>query len=857
MGAVETVTERKRMDFGPILQNNFGEYYLPAINQEIFSQSGADTFYHRHFGETLQKKDALYLIVGTDSGRLLHWLLAQGLADGSRYLFIEYPELVDILREEADFPADLPNAVQVCAPDGWLEVAKELALQDYCYLGHVYRIKSLAVLDGFFEEYFTTWKTFEEQISQYQTTANRELGSRVFMIKGLENLAENRIPAERLIGLFPGKTAILLAGGPSLPESFPWVLANRDNLVVLAVSRIASQLARAGIQPDFFFAIDPHDIIFHQSKAMLACWQHTLLVNVYHLNPRLLSQWRGPSAYMGQLFPWESALNPARPLSFPGITVSHQALGMAIEMGFAQVVLSGFDLCFDKDGFTHTEGSEERKAGPFAAPLELWVETNGGWQAETRYDFLSAIPSLEQLAAFAVQRGCRVVNPAPGAARIAQVDHLPWETLVVTPLAGSVWERIQTAIPPETTADRMHHYETVVQELLRVRTAVQQVLRLTSEALDCNERFFGRKGRPPDFKFKLRMDAIEQELDEVHAHFALLVKRWGVADFLKLSRPDKEREWTDQEIEEAGRRYYQIYRESAVALTRLLDEIRQRLRARMEEEKAHPAIKILVSQWKKDNQPGRLQVFLDRRGQEMADFPEGVQKTWQGLLADHQHILAETETDYKAYLFQNMATPQAIRSRVINLFRQKDGARLLAFAQGLEKSAAEAVEAGDRTELATTHKEQYVWLIQGMVAELEGDPARSARWLEKITSPLLTTDALQRLLTIALTQGDLSAALPIAKRLSEWSPVHIPHYGDVLRLLGRREEAVAVYSGFVKIVKNDWVTLLKLGKLHNESSNPAAARQRFEQILHVDPDNKAALLFLQQLSSTEPARDQP
>ncbi|MEO5352808.1 MAG: DUF115 domain-containing protein [Magnetococcus sp. XQGC-1] len=836
------------MDFGPILQNSFGEYYLPAINQEIFSRSGADSFYRGHFDNSLQNKETLYLIVGTDGGRLLHWLLNSGLAEGSRYLFIEYPELVEYLREGADFPRELPDAVSLCTPDDWLAVAEERALRDYCYLGQVQRVRSLAVLDGYFEPYFLTWKTFEERISQYQTEVGREIGSRIFMVKGLENLAENILPAEHLLGLFAGKTAVLLAGGPSLRESFAWVRANREHLVVLAVSRVASQLDRAGIRADFFFAIDPHDIIFHQSKAMLAFWQQTVLVNVYHLNPRLLGQWRGRSLYMGPLFPWETPLNPARPLSFPGITVSHQALGMAIEMGFSQVILSGFDLCFDKDGFTHTEGSEERKAGPFTAPLDLWVETNGGWQAETRYDFLSAIPSLELLAQFAVNRGCRLINPAAGAARIDQVEHLPWESLQVVPLSTPVWETLQAGIPAETVENRLRHYDQVLQELQRVRTAVQQVARLATEAIECNDRLFGRKGRPPDFKYKLRMDAIEQELDEEHRTFSLLVKRWGVGEFLRLSRPDKEREWSDREIEEAGRRYYEIYRDSASALIRLLDDIRQRLRSRMEEKKANPNLKTLVSQWQKDNQPGRLYLFLDAREQTIDAFPEGVRPLLQGLQAAYQTALEETETDYQAHLFRSMATPQMVRSKVLTLFRQKDAARLQAYAQGLEKSADEASGAAGRAAFVTAHKEQYILLIQGFLAELAEDWPQAADCFKRVTSPFLITDALQRLLTMTLLRGELVEALPIARQLAEHSPLYVPHYGDVLRLTGRGEEAIQVYEEYGKLVKNDWVTRIKLGKLYGEMGNQEAAKRVFAAILEVDPTNKAALMFLQELA---------
>lgn len=887
--------ETSKMAFGPILQNKFGEYYLPTINQEIFSMSGADSFYRRHFDKSLQTEDALYLIIGTDSGRLVNWVITCGLAEGSRYLFVEYPDLVEQLQNAADLPQELPENMRICAPEAWLVQAEELALKDYCYLGNVLPVKSLAVVDAFFEGYLSVWNDFEEKIGQYQMMVGQEVGSHIFMIKGLENLAENRSSARCLINLFEDKTAILLAGGPSLKESYAWVKENRQNLVVLAVSRIAVQLEREGIVPDFFFAIDPHDIIFHQSKGMLAFWQNTLLVNVYHLNPRLLSQWRGKNVYMGTLFPWKTEMNklpkpavadavasqdkalqdavsqdavsqgaasknnanvPVKTtlqrnptLSFPGITVGHQALGMAIEMGFSQIILSGLDLCFDKEGFTHTEGSEERKVGPFTAPSALWVETNGGWEAETRYDFLNAIPSLEVLAKFALNQGCRLVNPAKGAVAIKNVDHAPWERLEVTPLSKPAREIIQAAIPEETSPSRKQHYDEVMTELLRVRADVQKVARLTVEAVDCNDRFFGRKGHPPDFKFKKRMDEIEKILDEEYNEISLLVKRWGVRQFLKLSRPDKKKEWTDEEIENAGKRYYEIYRASAGDLIRLLDDIRQRVRARMEEEKTKPTIKTLISQWQKEDTPGRLQVFLDRQGRRIEDFPEKIATLLHALADDFQKTLDETETNYKKHCFQSLATPQAIRFKVLSLFKQKDKDRLRAFADGLEKTAPEPVShaAGEAPKPTTTNKAQYGLLIKGFLAELEDDPERAMRCFRQITSPVLMTDAILRLLTITLTQGDLLSALPIAKRLSSRSPMHIPYYGDLLRMTGQKEGAIGIYSDYIKLAKNDFVTMLKLGKLHSELGHLAEARQVFEKILQEDSHNKAAALFLEQL----------
>lgn len=827
---METVS----IDFGPILHNKFGEYYLPTINREIFSQVGADSFYRRHFGDSLGEEDSLYIIVGTDSGRLVHWIISNGWMEGSRYLFIEYPDLLNRLQTETDLPDEMPENVRICDLKDWVSQAESLALKDYFYLDNVRVIKSLAVVDVFFEGYQEVWNDFEEQFGQYRLSVNQEIGSQVFMVKGLENLAENRFPATCLQTIFEGKTAVLLAGGPSLKESYAWVRKHRKNLAVLALARIADQLKKEDIIPDFFFAIDPHDVIFHQSKGMLSFWKEALLVNVYHLNPKLLSQWRGRSVYMGSLFSWEAEMNQPG-ITFPGITVGHQALGMAIEMGFSQVVVSGFDLCFSKEGFTHAEGSTEREVGPYTAASELMVETNGGWMAETRYDFFNSIPSFAYLAKVGKDRGCQIINPAPGAVKIEEVDHLSWESLMVESMSQPAWDTIVSALPEDTRETRQQHNEGVLKELNRMREEVRKVMRLVTEAIECNDKLFGRKGRPPDYKFKKRMDIIEKILDEEYSVTSKLVKRWGVGAFLKLSRPDKKKEWTDKEIEEAGRRYYEIYRENAVGLTKLLDEMRQRLRARMEEDKPKPNFNVLISQWTKDNVPGRLYPFLDRQGRKPSDFIDKIKDQLSKLEEQYQAVINETITDYTAFCVNDLATPQAVRAKVLSLFKQKQKQRLKDLGEGLRQGSSEL-------------KDQYGFLIKGLLFELDNDPPQALRAFRQITSPLFITDALQRIFSITLQEGDIFSAVAISKRLSERSPLHIPYYGDLLRMTGEKESAIKIYTDYAKLVKNDLVTLLKLGKLHKELGRLQEARTVFEDILKVDPDNKAARLFLAEFS---------
>ncbi|MBF0428960.1 MAG: DUF115 domain-containing protein [Magnetococcales bacterium] len=618
-----------------------------------------------------------------------------------------------------------------------------------------------------------------------------------------------------------------------MPESFGWLRQHRESLVILAVARVADSLRREGIVPDFVFAIDPHDVIFHQSKGMLSLWQDTVLVNMFHLNPSLLSQWQGQSLFMGALFPWESALNSIC-IQYPGITVGHQALGVAIDMGFSQVVMAGFDLCFSREGFTHVVGSVEQEIGPFVARSDLMVETNGGWMAETKYDFLNAIPSLAILAEYASERNCHLVNPAAGAAKIAGVNHRPWEEVVPEKMEKPAKEVITSLLPQETEETRLAHYRAVETELVTMRKQVAKVKELAIEGIACNDGLFGRKGKPPQFKFKKRMDEIEETLDGTLLPVSRLVKKWGLGGMLKLGRPDKEREWSDAEIEQAGRKYYEIYRDNAVSLIKILDEVRQRIASRQEEEKPRPNYRSLLAQWKKDGQPGRSRVFLHRRQIAIEDLPPAIGAGFEALLLSFQALLDQKDNDYKRYLLSIQSSPMDVRAKASAMFRNKDQERLRQFCKGLEQSSLE-------------ERHEYCHLVRGYLAELEQQPEVAIRHYRQVTHTVLLTESLQRIFTVALQDHDLLTALAVSKRLAQYSYLHIPFHAELLRISGEKESAVSIFEDYLKVVQKDFVTMMKLGRLYLELGRIEDARNIFARILVEDPDNKAAQTFLSDL----------
>nr|CRH05136.1 Conserved protein of unknown function [Candidatus Magnetococcus massalia] len=823
------------VDLGHIITNAFGEHTLSGVNGEAFSRLGSTAFYKQTFAEESWAADQLSLIVGTDCGLMPKFLLEQELADGARYLFIELPDVLERLKAENLLPKEIPGRLQYVTYDQWIETAKgNFQIIDFFYLNSVRQQRSIAAMDNLHPGYLELWTLMTNEMQQLRTQVVMETGNQIFMQRCLENIAENRHPANLLKGAFKGQTAILLAGGPSLPAAFPYIMENRDKLIVMAVSRIAKNLISTGITPDIIFSIDPHEIAFFASREMLDLPPETLFINMYHVQPRLLGQWRGRSLYMGSRLPWKSDLNPEQPI-YPGITVSHQALGTAIDMGFEQILLSGVDLCFSREGLTHAKGELESKLGPFMDETLYQVETNCGWKAETRNDFFSAIPGLAMLAQLAQERGLKVINPAPDAVKIEHIEHRSWEEVTLTPLPQPFLQTLEQVLPLDDRASRLADYKVIAKEISAARNEVQKILKLADEALACNLRLFGRKGKKgPDYSAKVRMDEIEKILDEKHADFSKFVKRWGIGLFLKLTRTDKERDWTDEEVEETGRGYYEAYRECAKQVIKMLNETLRRIQSRVDEERPKHNFKPLIKQWLEDKQPGRLEVLLQHAGMRREDVHEKVRPQFAPLDAGFTEQQTTTDSVHTKTI-NSYSAPTLARNRLRSLFQAKNLEMLKRFLEAVQNSINE-------------ERDHYIALCEGMIAELEERFDEAKACYSRVSHKQLIEEARSRHVSLLLSAGDIENSLPLLEALAALNPSRFPHYAQMLGLTGRTDASVEAFEFYLKMAPKDLGTRFKYAEMLKNAQRTEASKAQFEEILKLDEAYQPALNGLQELA---------
>lgn len=818
-------------DLSDVVCNAYGEHCLFAINRNVFQGIDASTVFRSYFEESLCKENTFYLIAGTDSGLLYQYIKVQGVPKGSRYLFVELPEVL----ERLVITDDQPDTLAVTTPEYWKQYAiTSMDLPGYGIQDRMVLVRSLGVVHGHYSPYLPFCSKLKEEFDSLRRTYRVGLNNRPFLRRQIENLTENQTPALCLKDAFRGHTAVILAGGPSLDQLLPWVREHRDELLVIAVSRISDSLIQAGVQPDVCISVDPYDINFVVSKEMLEFQDDTLLVNEFHLSANLLSSWGGKKVYLGKRYPWPSPLQPENMRPSIGATVTNSAVAFAVDTGVAQIILGGVDFCFSQSGHTHANGSAEHALGPRPMLGDKRVETNSGAIADSLHSFLNSAHSVELQAQQAAERGCRVINPAPGAMRLANVEHLPLESIQIEPMSTPVKNVIAAKVPPDTADRRIDHYQEVLGEVDRVLEELRAIKTLSLQALDHNRRFFDEHKRGNGSHNHAKLESIEKRFKTRYADTVNFIKQFGLERFIPVLGQDNQ----DKEgMEESGRLYFQALMDVSTALTDHLGQARVRILSRLEEEKPNPDIHRLLKQWRQDHHPGRAILWAKRRADYVNGLPQDQQQALREFQESFDDTLAELTQLYRKGI-EKEGRLDGMHARAREYFRCRDEEGLLGLQASLEQNRDQQ------------QAQLFLPLVQGYLAELHNDAKTARAAYRKLTGGPSQIDALMRLFELHVNDNDTASALEVLKTLSDISPVYTPMYAEMLRDTGEIQQAVDVYTDYLLEHPDDLSSVMKLGKIYHQHGAMDGVQWAMNYILDKDPNNHAAKAMLASSAQT-------
>lgn len=829
---MDTLTDSPEILAEDFVENGFGDRYLYSINRDSFNKIGSAGVFEGYFSGGLFRKHTLYVVIGTDSGMLIRHILNMGVPEGSRYLFIELAHVIERLENTGLFE-DMGEEI-ACVPYAqWQAAALKFKVAEYFYIQGAELLQSIAAREAILDEYVElSWK-IDEELTRHRWEVSASLGQEGFVSAILSNVAENIQSATPLRGAFAGRTAALLAGGPSLDESLPWILTNRERLVVLALYRISKRLQQVGLVPDFVFAVDPQEHSFDVGREMFDFPSSVIFIHANHVAPILLGQWHGQSLYLGNLIPWKSLLN-SESLPSHGPTVTNTALAVAQAMGFSRIILTGVDMCFSREGFSHAQGTLEHETGPRFDLSSMRVETNGGWYANTAPDYASALSTISWQAKQMAAAGIELINPSPNSARVPDVLHQPLQRLDISNESVNVVNIVRSRIVPLTDNDKRQHYRRVYRELSKALHHIKTIEELAMDALECNSCMYGEDGVITDVPAKRRMDQIEKELNHRHRMYSRLTKSIGIREFLRATRPFDAEEMDAERAKEAGEIYYSAYRNGARRLAAILESAMARLASRQSELDPDPHWTVVLKQWKEDKQYRRVSLWRLSHPDGWNILPPETRDAFDDLERIHQRAMCEQGGSFQKRLEQR-GTLAAAQTRARILLKNRQTEELEKLLQGLELySDAEQAQ-------------PYRHLVEGYLAELRNDNARALQdylaILESQTESLLQ-DALLRVAHISLETGEKDNALSALECLAQLSPIYQPQYAELLKLCGQPLAAVDVYNTFLQRFPENLFVLLRLARLYYDTNAHESARIMLQHILTKHPDNDAARKML-------------
>ncbi len=802
------------------LENQYGERYLYSINREIFAKSRSETVFKERYAKRIFAEDTLYIIIGSDSGLLAKYISQIGVPKGSRYWFVEPYALLQRIKNNA---LQLENKIQYCIPEELLVKIEEqsgLGAVFYAYLDKIVLLSSLGASEDYAGVYHGLRLSLKSQISAFIDYVRVNINIRPHIYNTLINAADAHTCAFFLKGLFRGKTAVVLAGGPSLDEYIDWVAENRNNLVVIAISRIAKRLEQAKIAPDIYCTGDPTSLSFDISKEMLKQQMDVLLVFSTNAFPRLIGQWTGMSAYVGQRFYWNTELNVEN-CPVEGPTVSNSAIGLANWMGCSQIVLLGMDSCYSPSGESYAKGSSERKIGLSLDADFNKIVTNSGGYAFTKSCFTRQMVELRAQALAIREDGTKIITPASNAAKVEGVDYVPIENININNIKQSARCFINQQY--SAVSDRQGYYKALLQEYSSAENSLLNIISMAKSAICCLQEDQAYKMH--DGKMRLRqMSALKRRIDD--EKMVKPLKAYGWHRFMRISEIIERSEKDDEHANEGYVAYMSTLIEVAEDMKSVLKEGQNKVEIYCEELKERPSVDLLIEGWCRYELPARAVHWIEQRDYIKYAISDEQQEAFRRIQESFIKELECEDTEHKRMICEQSDISNAIQ-KMVDAFENKDIDLLRFLLKVL----------GNRPEKSSINYSQFA---SGLIHELEQN-YETAREHYKCAlhnaESQLKIRILEREAFVSVRLHDVAGAITALESLSKLSKRYLPLYADALFEAGNLNAAIIEYGHYLKEFPHDIPSLEKLMSLCLAVGQKEEAQELAERIRHIDPDN--------------------
>ena len=817
------------------LKNAFGEAFYPEVNQHLFLKQSSETVYKAHFSDLFDKDEMLYLVVGTDSGLFYNYVKAQKLPATLKFLFIELNDLNGKLGLSfSDDPTG--QQVSVVSADFDFNIL-HTAFETYVVRNKIQLIRSMAVMDAKpGSAYHRFWDEVEIQYIDFLKGNIVGQNAAQFENARLLNAADNILPLKNYKKTLEGATAIVLGGGPTLDDAIEWIKQNQSKLVIFSVARIARRLKKEGIVPDFYVSVDPHDVSFDNSKGIFAFQDQSILLNGYHINPKLLGQWSGLTCYTGNKYGWKN--DYPRNLDSLGPTVTNTAVNVAAYLGCQNIVLSGLDFCFAK-GRTHESSSDEAKvASQLSYKDSIKVEANSGEMTPTEPTFASARTILEQQIGFYLQDNpaLRFYSTGWGSAKIENVHYAAPESFdFLDNVTAKKLDELKASLTLNIE-QRMDYVVKTIEELEQQKQRFNDVAVLAVDALGVMPKLYADNSAEPKQKVLNKVIKLRKKMNRLIGDDGDLLLSYRGANFAETFKPvEDESALNADEVSYQLTSFFQGVKSATEQYQSLIDMAIERAQLRLDELENKVSISDLYQRWDKLNEFGRVDVWL-KWHPDLSTLSDDALALVKKAQQQFQQELAKTETKHFHNLKRNT---QDINKLLVRAER----------AMGLGNKAELEVLLGHAAQLEKANEaEDFAALLKGMLAEIDQAESEAQSCYNSIHVPVLKHAALKRLLDIAMRSNRHNDSLALLESLCIYSLDYMVPYADLLALIGQLSMSVEVLRMYLAKHPIKVNVHIKLAQRLIELGQLEAAKEVLQQVLLLDDKNQTAKILLAELT---------
>ena len=598
------------MDLTQVEQNQYGDVFFSNVNELSFRQQSAQVLFEQYIIPKIVNDDALYIIVGTDSGLLANYIEKKFSTDrkGRRFLFIELPDVL------ASFGAlSFPEWIKVIDDTSQIHSLLENEYLNSTVNNNIISIQSISHIDGI-SDYIKLGKVVADFIANNFYDRYTKLNAIVFIRPVVYNIPYNINSVKDKENSLLGCHAVIVGGGPSLDDAIEWIVNNQENLIVFAVARVASRLALAGIKVHFFVTIDPSTESFSNSKDMLKTAYNTVLINLNHGNTSLVSQWQGKRLYLRSRYPWQE-IESNEPIEYMGNTVTHFAVASAIILGAKSIYLAGVDMCY-KGSQTHASGSAENELGKYYITQRPQVMTYNDELADTTVIFEEGRNYLQAQVNYCSASGKQIsfYNLSRYAAKVEGIELYTGESIVVEKDSMSLsYDNLLNSLVLTKTLSQKHS-EQSIKEIQSDRKYFLALKKIADDGLGLSKKI-----TESSLEIYRKLDKIEKKmfalLSQSQAHKAFIGKI-GHHEFEKFELVNmafKHKDMTNltaDELKTFNVARYTAFSISISLATELMDEALVHLAWHKNMLLGKLSLSALAERWLSTNEPGLIYQWL-------------------------------------------------------------------------------------------------------------------------------------------------------------------------------------------------------------------------------------------------------